>query len=55
MTPRECEVALLVERNLSNGEIARKLGITISTVKTHVHNILKKARCVAGLPLPPLV
>jgi DNA-binding CsgD family transcriptional regulator len=39
MTPREHEVASLLERNLSNEEIARKLGITIGTVKSHVHNI----------------
>jgi DNA-binding NarL/FixJ family response regulator len=42
LTPREREVALLVERNLSNDEIARKLGITVGTVKTHVHKILLK-------------
>ena len=42
LTPREREVALLVERNLSNDEIARTLGITRGTVKIHVHNIRKK-------------
>jgi DNA-binding NarL/FixJ family response regulator len=42
LTPREREVALLVERKLSNDEIARKLGIKLGTVKSHVHNILKK-------------
>ena len=42
LTPREREVALLVERNLSNEQIARKLGITRGTVKNHVHSIMIK-------------
>jgi DNA-binding NarL/FixJ family response regulator len=42
MTPREREVALLVERDLSNDEIARELGIKPGTVKIHVHNIFIK-------------
>jgi DNA-binding NarL/FixJ family response regulator len=44
LTAREREVALLFERNLSNDEIARELGIKRSTVKIHVHNILIKRR-----------
>jgi DNA-binding NarL/FixJ family response regulator len=47
MTLREHEVALLVERDLSNEEIARKLGITIGTVKSHVHNISIKRRSIS--------
>jgi DNA-binding NarL/FixJ family response regulator len=42
LTPREREVALLVERKLSNDEIARTLGIKPGTVKAYVHNILAK-------------
>jgi DNA-binding NarL/FixJ family response regulator len=42
LTPREREVALLVERNLSNAEIARQLGIKRGTVEIHLHNILIK-------------
>jgi DNA-binding CsgD family transcriptional regulator len=42
LTPREREVALLVERKLSNDEIARTLGIKPGTVKIHVHNIFIK-------------
>lgn len=42
LTPREYEVSRLVERGLSNKEIARQLGITVSTVKNHVHSILTK-------------
>ena len=48
MTPREREVMALVERDLSNYEIARQLGITVGTVKFHVHNILKKGGLTPG-------
>ena len=42
LTPRVREVALLVERNLSNAEIASNLGIKRGTVKMHVHTIFSK-------------
>ena len=42
LTLREREVVGLVERGLSNKEIARRLGIQVATVKNHVHNILDK-------------
>jgi DNA-binding CsgD family transcriptional regulator len=49
MTPREREVALLLERNLSNDEIARELGIKPGTVKIHVHHILVKLSARDGV------
>jgi DNA-binding NarL/FixJ family response regulator len=42
LTPREREVVRLIERGLSNKEIARKLSIETATIKNHVHNILEK-------------
>jgi DNA-binding NarL/FixJ family response regulator len=42
LTPRETEVLELVAHGLSNGEIATKLVIEESTVKTHVKRILSK-------------
>lgn len=42
LTTREKEVLILVSNNLSNKEIAGQLGITLNTVKNHVHNILEK-------------
>ena len=42
LTPRECEIVDLIERGLSNKEIARQLTIQLATVKNHVHNILEK-------------
>ncbi len=42
LTPRERQVVDLIDRGLSNKEIARTLHISLSTVKNHVHNILEK-------------
>jgi len=42
LTPREREIAGLLESGLSNKDIARRLGIEVATVKNHVHNLLEK-------------
>ena len=42
LTPREKEIALLLQQGLPNKKIAQKLSIELSTVKNHVHNILSK-------------
>jgi len=42
LTPREEEIARLISAALSNKEIARNLGISLATTKSHVHNILAK-------------
>jgi DNA-binding CsgD family transcriptional regulator len=44
LTSRERQVADLVGQRLSNQEIAEALTISVPTVKTHVHNIMKKFR-----------
>ncbi len=46
LTPREQEVAWLVADGLGNKQIARRLFISLATVKDHIHNILRKT----GLP-----
>ena len=46
LSHREIEVLCLVARGLANKQVARELGITESTVKTHVSRILSKL----GLP-----
>jgi two-component system, NarL family, nitrate/nitrite response regulator NarL len=44
LTAREAEILRLMGEDLSNKEIARRLMIELSTVKSHVHNILEKLR-----------
>jgi len=44
LSPRELQIADLLDRGLSNKEIARQLGIQAATVKNHVHNILDKLK-----------
>ena len=42
LTRRECEIAGLIEQDLSNKEIAVRLRIEVATVKNHVHNLMEK-------------
>jgi two-component system, NarL family, nitrate/nitrite response regulator NarL len=42
LSPRERAVALLIVGGLSNKGIAGELGVSLGTVKVHVHNILHK-------------
>jgi DNA-binding NarL/FixJ family response regulator len=42
LTRREKEIASLLMEGLSNKQIARMLGITPLTAKTHVQNVLDK-------------
>ena len=42
LTRREAEIVALIEKGLSNKDIAVRLQIEVSTVKNHVHNILDK-------------
>jgi two-component system nitrate/nitrite response regulator NarL len=53
LTRREQDVLALVDKGLTNKEIARQLGIGVSTVKNHVHNVRTKVqasrRSQAGL------
>jgi two-component system, NarL family, nitrate/nitrite response regulator NarL len=42
LTSREFEIAELIERGLSNKQIASALFIEVTTVKNHVHRILEK-------------
>jgi DNA-binding NarL/FixJ family response regulator len=42
LTLREREIARLIDRGMSNKDIARVLGIELATAKNHVHHILEK-------------
>ena len=46
LTPREAEIAALIAAGLANKQVAARLGLTLATVKSHVHHILAKT----GLP-----
>lgn len=45
LTPREAAVVELVSRGLTNGEMARDLGVSLATVKRHLNNIMIKWNC----------
>jgi two-component system, NarL family, nitrate/nitrite response regulator NarL len=42
LTRREREIVALIQQDLSNKEIAARLGIEVATVKNHVHNLMEK-------------
>jgi two-component system nitrate/nitrite response regulator NarL len=42
LTGREHEILALIDKGLSNKQIARQLRISIATVKNHIHNLLDK-------------
>jgi two-component system, NarL family, nitrate/nitrite response regulator NarL len=42
LTTREVEIARLLAEGLSDKEVARRLGVALSTSKSHVHNLLQK-------------
>jgi DNA-binding NarL/FixJ family response regulator len=44
LSKRELQVGDLIDRGLSNKQIARQLGIQVTTVKNHVHNIFDKLK-----------
>lgn len=42
LSPREQETVALIGAGLSNREIAERLGVSVATVKNHVHHVLTK-------------
>jgi DNA-binding NarL/FixJ family response regulator len=46
LTPRQMEVLELIAEDLTNAEIAARMGIEVGTVKNHVHMILNKLEAV---------
>ena len=42
LTSRELQIVRLIDRGLSNKEIARSLRIALPTVKNHIHHVLEK-------------
>jgi DNA-binding NarL/FixJ family response regulator len=44
LTPREAEVLVLISQGLTNREIAERLTVTQTTVKSHINHLFTKAR-----------
>ena len=42
LSPREVQIAHLIDRGLTNKQIGRELGIEAATVKNHIHNMCEK-------------
>jgi two-component system nitrate/nitrite response regulator NarP len=42
LTPRELEIATLAYLQLDNEDIAARLGISVGTVKIHLHHVFDK-------------
>lgn len=51
ISQRESEVILELSRGLSNQEIADRLGVSLTTVRTHVYNIFKKTGAASRVEL----
>ncbi|MFH8988084.1 response regulator transcription factor [Streptomyces sp. NPDC017940] len=42
LTPRESEVIVLLAQGKSNAEVAEELSVSLATVRSHVHHVLRK-------------
>lgn len=51
ISPREADVIRLVSEGLSNKEIADRLNVSFTTVRTHLYNIFKKTGAASRLEL----
>jgi two-component system nitrate/nitrite response regulator NarL len=55
LTPRECDVLLRISNGESTKEIARGMGVSYSTARTHVQNALSKLRVSSRLQAAALI
>jgi len=51
ISPREADVIRYVSRGLSNKEIADKLSVSFTTIRTHLYNIFKKTGAASRVEL----
>jgi DNA-binding NarL/FixJ family response regulator len=51
LTPRELEIASLVGAGLRNHEIARRLGVSVTTVRSHLRKVYLKLRLASRIEL----
>jgi DNA-binding NarL/FixJ family response regulator len=52
LTVREWQIAELLDRGMTNKDIARELHIEVATVKNHVHSVLRKLGVARRLEVP---
>jgi DNA-binding NarL/FixJ family response regulator len=51
LTPRELEIASLVGTGLRNLDIARRLGVSVTTVRSHLRKVYSKLRLASRIEL----
>ena len=51
LTPREMEILRLVAEGLSNHQIAERLGVAVTTVRTHLSSVYEKLRLESRVEL----
>jgi DNA-binding NarL/FixJ family response regulator len=51
LTPRETDIVRLVGQGLGNKEIARRLGVSVTTVRTHLSKVYDKVGTVSRVEL----
>ena len=51
LTPRELEIASLVGSGLRNLDIARRLGVSVTTVRSHLRKVYSKLRLASRIEL----
>ena len=51
LTPREADIVRLVGLGLGNKDIAERLGVSVTTVRTHLNRVYGKLRSVSRIEL----
>lgn len=51
LTPRELDILRLVGQGLGNKDIALQLGVSVTTVRTHLHRLYEKLRTASRVEL----
>jgi len=55
LTRRENQIAKLASRGVPNGKIAKKLGLSVRTVESHLYRVYGKLGVSTRDKLPPLI
>jgi len=55
LTRRESQIAKLASRGVPNGKIAKRLGLSVRTVESHLYRVYGKLGVSTREKLPPLL